>query len=191
MWSALSSPLSSGLALLPCHAPAVPTRLLDVARDYRRSCTLGLCGIPSTAQLTTRHPGGSPRRNRCVCRPAMPPGCRRGSARGEGPENSQVGPPRGHAESEDGSVLLVTVRPAVGVTRRPAIRSVVAAEASPLPTGRPGSGLIPRSGRRGAPTTRRPRRCPDAALQWHQTRPHPAPLSGAQKNHPAEHPPPH
>jgi hypothetical protein len=28
------------------------------------------------ASPTTRQPGGSPRRNRCVRRPALPPGCR-------------------------------------------------------------------------------------------------------------------
>lgn len=37
-----------------------------------------LCGIPSTSwhSPTTRHPGGSPRRNRSVRCLALPPGCR-------------------------------------------------------------------------------------------------------------------
>ena len=35
------------------------------------------CGIPSTWRSpTARHPGGSPRRNRCLARLALPPGCR-------------------------------------------------------------------------------------------------------------------
>jgi hypothetical protein len=37
----------------------------------------GLCGVPSTwHRPTTRQPGGSPRRNRSVRHPALPPGWR-------------------------------------------------------------------------------------------------------------------
>jgi hypothetical protein len=52
----------------------MPFRRLMTTDDLAR---WKLCGIPSTWRIpTARHPGGSPRRNRCLARLALPPGCR-------------------------------------------------------------------------------------------------------------------
>ena len=51
------------------------TRLSYRAGDHR-SCTLGICGIPSAVRPTARRPRDSPRRYRCVRGVAMSLGCR-------------------------------------------------------------------------------------------------------------------
>jgi hypothetical protein len=174
LWSALSSPLSSAAARGWPYSPVMPplsrpgsSTWRGITDDHARWACAASRGQPSAEPV--RVPAGyAPRMSSRQCE-------------GEVLRIARWDCRAGHAESEDDSVLLVTVRPVVGVTRRPAIRSVVAAEASPLPTGRPGSGLIPRSGPRWRSYDPPPAPCPDAALQWHQTRPHPAPLSGAQR----------
>jgi hypothetical protein len=87
LWSALSSPLSSAAASGWPYSPVMPPLSrpgsFDVARDHRRSCTLGLCGIPGAAL------GGTG-----ACAGRLCPQDVIEAVRGRGPENSQVGLPR-------------------------------------------------------------------------------------------------